>query len=333
MPPPFHPLLSMSACTAAQHPAVRGSTAPNPFTSPAAAAYLQGQHKGSRQGRRADTATWTSQQQDSSSSESDSEWDDWEVLEAVLGRPRTASERRKFHRVWQDWQRASAAARSGVASGAGGRASSSSGGGSSGGGFSSRSGSWAGMWSDEEDGNGNSTYSAGNSAGPRWGKASWTWEDMQSDYSGTPGSASADYEAWYMPPPGSSGSRSRRAAAGGSGSAGDAWGWRTSWQGSAGGGWHTGWQNGGWQHGSWQHEGWHHSISSGAAAHLRLLGLESSWLSSRCGKALRCAFLAKAKAEHPDMHAAAGSSAAAAAKERFQRVTEAYEALLALVRP
>ena len=304
---------------------------------------LQGEHHGGRQGQRKASTPWTCQQQDSSSSESESDWDDWEVLEAVLGRPRTAAERRKFGRVWREWQRASAATRGGTANGTSGSASSSS---SSSGGGSSGGSSWAGMWSDDEEGwsgassRGASSYSAGNSAGPRWGKASWTWEDMHSEYGSRSGSASADYETWYTPPPGGGSSGRRRAAAGGSRSAGDAWGSHTSWQWSAGGGWHAG----SWQSSSWQHEGWHGSSSSSSsggsnnasgsmAGHLRLLGLESSWLSTRCGKALRCAFLAKAKAEHPDMHAAAGSGAAAAAKERFQRVTEAYEVLLAMVRP
>ena len=309
---------------------------------------LQGQHHGGRQGQRTASTPWTCQQQDSSSSESESDWDDWEVLEAVLGRPRTAAERRKFGRVWREWQRASAAARGGTANGASGSASASSSSSSSSGSSSGGSSSgWAGMCSDDEEGwsgassSGASSYSAGNSAGPRWGKASWTWEDMHSEYGSRSGSASADYETWYTPPPGGGSSGRRRAAAGGSHSTGDAWGSHASWQWSAGGGWHTG----SWQSSSWQHEGWHGSSSSssstsgsntasgGMAGHLRLLGLESSWLSTRCGKALRCAFLAKAKAEHPDMHAAAGSGAAAAAKERFQRVTEAYEALLAMVRP
>lgn len=301
---------------------------------------MQAQRHNGRQGRRSTDAAW-SHQQDSSSSESESKWEDWEVLEAVLGRPRTRAERRRFDRVWHEWQRASAAARGGAADGT--SSGTGSGGGSSG--SSSSSSSWAGMWSDDEEGwrgassGGGSTYSAGNSAGPRWGKASWTWEDMHPEHGSMNGSASGDYEAWYQPPPGSGDAGSRRGAPGSSRSAGDAWGWHTSWQWSAGGGWHSGWRGGGWQHDSWRHEGWQHtsdSSSSGsgsAAAHLRLLGLESSWLSSRCGKALRCAFLAKAKAEHPDMHVAAGSGAAAAAKERFQRVTEAYEALLAMVRP
>ena len=74
------------------------------------------------------------------------------------------------------------------------------------------------------------------------------------------------------------------------------------------------------------------ACASSAAA--RLLGLEGSWLSGRCGKALRQAYLAKCKAEHPDVHMHAGSGASAAdAERRFKQVQAAYTALLALVVP
>jgi hypothetical protein len=62
---------------------------------------------------------------------------------------------------------------------------------------------------------------------------------------------------------------------------------------------------------------------------LRQLGLEPSWLGLRCGRLLRRAYLARAKQEHPDMHAGRGD--AAAAEQRFKRVQAAYHALLKLV--
>jgi hypothetical protein len=71
--------------------------------------------------------------------------------------------------------------------------------------------------------------------------------------------------------------------------------------------------------------------SSSVRSNLQLLGLEDSWLSGRCGKALRQAYLIKCKAEHPDVHMHAGSAAQAAdAERRFKLVQAAYTALLAL---
>ena len=296
---------------------------------------------------------------------SDAEEDGWGMFAAVLGRPRSAAERRKFARLWKQWQRAGekAEASSGSSNGWSSRRSSSSNP------WSSHSSSSSNPWSSHSSSSSSSTWSssssggassssgsgsswrgtAGTSAGPRWGRATWTWEDMGaggssgSSSSGSGGFASGDHEAWYdVPPPGSS----RRRAAGAS----SAWGWQSaSWQ-SGGGAWQsasgdwyfngTSWGRfsfgafgggGGWGGATGAASGGGGSAGSTAThGHLQLLGLSSAWLSGRCGKALRRAYLAAAKREHPDMH---GGTAASAAKERFVRVQAAYEALLALVRP
>lgn len=146
-----------------------------------------------------------------------------------------------------------------------------------------------------------------------------------------------DEEAWYEPPSG----RSRRSRAEAGSEDADAGGWqsRAAW------GWHGPWQHifgGSWQHPSWQHgcgsgssssgrRGHGSSISSATASSLQLLGLEHGWLATRCSRKLRACYLAKARALHPDVHAADGEHSAAAAEARFKEVQAAYEALAQLV--
>ena len=229
---------------------------------------------------------------------------DFELFQAVLGKPRSPAEHRRFSRLWQQWQAAAERAERAERSGSSRNATTS---GSAGPDSSSRRGS------------------AGASAGPRWGQADDSWEDFrQEQASGTTGPrwspagfefsfAWGDEEAWYEPHGGDS-SRNNRRHGGASGT----WGW------------HSAWQQRQQQHlgGGWQHGG-----GACTAGSLQLLGLERSWLSSRCGSLLRRAYLAQAKALHPDVHAGSGQSAAAAAEARFKEVQAAYEALQALVAP
>jgi hypothetical protein len=243
---------------------------------------------------------------------------DFELLQAVLGKPRSAAEHRKFSRVWQQWQ--AAAARSARAA-------------------SGNSGSGGGSWgggSRQEGGRSSSSSrrgSAGASAGPRWGQADWRWSDFRQEEQAASSSSSSsssswnpfesafrgggDQEAWYQPP---GGSGSRRAAPNG------AWGWHSAW--------HSAWQQ---QQQQQQHpgggSGWQHGDAASTASSMQLLGLESSWLFSRCGRLLQRAYLAKARALHPDVHAGSGHGAAAAAEAHFKEVQAAYEALQALVAP
>ncbi len=146
-----------------------------------------------------------------------------------------------------------------------------------------------------------------------------------------------DEEAWYEPP---SGRSKRSKAEAGSGDADS-----SGWQSRAAWGWHASWQHifgGSWQHPSWQHgcgggssssgrRGLGGSSSSATASSLQLLGLEHGWLATRCSRKLRACYLAKARALHPDVHAADGEHSAAAAEARFKEVQAAYEALAQLV--
>ena len=241
----------------------------------------------------------------SSSSGSSSEFD---LFRSMFGRLHSSSDHKKFHRAWRQWQAASAPG--GSSQGSGGRGS-------------GRGGAASGR--------GSASGSAGTSAGPRWGQASWTWDDFRelgaSRGSGSRGGGefsffwSFDQETWYEAPPSSSSSSSRRKAGGASG-------WRSAWEHQFGG---TGAGR------AWgQHGGGAADVASSSSVHsnLQLLGLEGSWLSGRCGKALRQAYLTKCKAEHPDVHMHAGSGASAAdAERRFKLVQAAYTALLALVVP
>lgn len=150
-----------------------------------------------------------------------------------------------------------------------------------------------------------------------------------------------DQGAWREPP------RGRRRHSAPSGSSGSAAG--SSWQFGAAGAWHRSWQQffaGSWEHVGWKQGsngsssgssfgsgGWGHCSSPGSAtaSSLQLLGLERGWLASRCTRKLRACYLAKAKALHPDLHAARGERSAASAEARFKEVQAAYEALLQLV--
>lgn len=256
---------------------------------------------------------------------------DWDVFSALFGRPRTASERRKFGRVWREWERAAEHARQSAA-GSSGFASSWSGGGSRG----SRHDLFDSSGDEREGssqrgsagsaGSGSWTKgSAGASAGPRWGQANWTWDDFR-DPSASNRSHSrswqedfaagfAAYEGWCDAEPPNQG----RQRTGSGSSSSSAWGWRASG---------TSWQH---DRSTWQHGGGGSATSMSVHGHLSVLGLGRSWLGTRCGKALRHAFLRKAKADHPDVHAAAGAGAVAAAKERFQAAQDAYAQLLVLV--
>lgn len=272
--------------------------------------------------------------------------DDWELFQAVLGKPRTAAQRQQFAAAWRDWQAASARAERGASS----AGSSNSGGGTR--------GAWAGGTTtsgsaDSGDGHGGSRSrgasssscwhghgSAGASAGPRWGQANWSWADMRQETASSMGTAGwGDDEAWYEPPDGHSKRSGPRASSGGADSSrrrsGAAWGWHASWQ-------HffaSSWQHAGWQHGGSGGagsfgsggRGQGSSISSATASSLQLLGLEQGWLATRCSRKLRACYLAKARALHPDVHAASGEHSAAAAEARFKEVQAAYEALLQMV--
>ncbi|KAL4458079.1 hypothetical protein ABPG75_012944 [Micractinium tetrahymenae] len=173
--------------------------------------------------------------------------DEWELFQAVLGKPRTAAQRQQFAAAWKEWQAASARAERSASTGGGGSSSDrgpwaagsspngSAASSASSGSSHSSSGSSSNRWTGEG--------SAGASAGPRWGQASWTWADMRQE-----AASSAGFAGW---------------------------------------------------------------------------GDEEAWL--------RACYLAKARALHPDVHAASGERSAAAAEARFKEVQVAYEALLQLV--
>ena len=248
---------------------------------------------------------------------------DFDLFRAMFGKPRSAAEGKKFGRAWRQWQAAAVHADSSDSIGSSSHSSRDGGGSGRWRASYGSSSRFSGSSSGSASSSSSSCGSAGASAGARWGQASWTWEDFQqpgfggggSSSGGFPGFASWDFEAWYTASP--AGGHARRRAAG------SAWGWHTAWQ-----------------HGSGGSSTWQHSSSSGASSpgmsssvqrNMQLLGLEHSWLSLRCGRALRRAYLAKVKAHHPDLHASSGN--AAAAEHSFKAVQAAYQALLALVVP
>lgn len=242
---------------------------------------------------------------DISDGEAGSSSNDFRIFRTLFGRPRGSRERKKFGRAWKQWQ-AQGSGESSAATSSSGAASHGSNGSSRGSGRSS--------------GRGPGFGSAGASAGPQWGHANWTWEDFEqpagggnsSAGRGAEGCASWGYdEAWYEPP---QGHHTKRTWA--SGTFGIHFEWYSAWQ---------------QHHSSGCSPG---TARAGSSVHsnLRLLGLEpANWLESRCGKLLRQAYLARAKAEHPDMHCR--SAARSTAEERFKQVQAAYQALLVLVVP